>query len=76
MRKVMIIIAVAIIGLMSACAGNKTWVKDGMTPEQYNRDNMDCKKIAASGGSGNPLIMKSMYMDCMKGLGYEVEYLD
>lgn len=46
------LVAIVVVFLLSACAAPYHWVKEGVTPEQRNRDQAECRLEALKATAG------------------------
>lgn len=65
------LVSIAILFLVSACAP-KMWIRENTSQDQFNKDRDHCELAGSSAGSGNPLIINSVYNSCMKERGYKL----
>lgn len=70
-----LVCAIALTGLLVACATPVIWKKDGATEADYKRDSYDCENRARQSphfdeGLIGTLYMKEFYKECMNSRGY------
>lgn len=57
--------------VLSACSP-KMWTRPDTDRNQFLEDKRECRMMASSAGSGNPLIINSEFNACMKDFGYQL----
>lgn len=62
---------------LAACGPETTWVRDGATPQNLQRDSYDCEKDARqSGYFGSTLEMRGFFERCLVARGWRKEVLN